>query len=259
MNMRSADNHAKVLLWISLGQLLSLLEMAGAIGYTAGMTSKEQGMAIKAVIFDMDGLLFDTETLGVKACQQAGLLQNLDVSEELILSTLGMTTERSSEAYLTAHPSLDLDRYWDDYRQIMLDYAGASGPPLMPYAQQLLDWLDEEGLAIGLCSANQPRLVFAYLEGAGLTERFQAIVHGRPDLPSKPAPDMFLLTAQLLDVAPGDCLVLEDSPNGVKAGRAAGMMVAMVPDMIPFSEELRPYCDLVLDDLSQVPAIVKGG
>lgn len=213
-------------------------------------------MKIEAVIFDMDGLLFDTEGLGVDACQEAGQKQGMPIPRELVLSTLGMTTERSAEAYHRVHPKLDLERFWDDYRDIMLSYADPDGPPLMPHARELISWLHEQGIQVGLCSANQERLVTAYLERSGLRDQFEVVVHGRPDLPSKPAPDMYLLTAKLLGVAPARCLVLEDSPNGVKAGRAAGMQVAMVPDMIPFREELRPYCDAVFSDLSQVRGYV---
>ena len=71
-------------------------------------------------------------------------------------------------------------------------------------------------------------------------------------LPSKPAPDVFLKAAKALNASPESCLVLEDSIHGVQAGRNAGMTVCMVPDMIPFSEALAPYCDFVKPDLAAV-------
>lgn len=209
-------------------------------------------MRVEAVIFDMDGLLFDTEGMGIEACQAAGEKQGMPIPRELVLATLGMTTERSANAYLSAHPGLDLVRFWNDYGELMLQFAGAGGPPLKPHARELIGWLRGQGIRLGLCSANQARLVDAYLDRSGLRGQFDAVVHGRPDLPSKPAPDMYLLTAGLLGAEPQRCLVLEDSPNGLQAGRAAGMQVIMVPDMLPFRDELRPYCDAVMGDLSQV-------
>ncbi|MHC1786335.1 MAG: HAD family hydrolase [Christensenellales bacterium] len=213
-------------------------------------------MAVRGVIFDMDGLLFDTEGLGIDACVEAGALQGAQIAPSLVLSTLGSTTDQSAANYRKAHPDLDLGRFWDDYRDIMRAHTAASGPPLKPGAGQLLDWLEQRQIPIGLCSASPETLVRHYLDHAGLTGRFAVIVHGRADLPSKPAPDMYLLAAQLLDRVPEHCLVLEDSPNGLRAGRAAGMQVIMIPDLIPFSSSLQPFCDAVLADLSLVPAYI---
>jgi beta-phosphoglucomutase-like phosphatase (HAD superfamily) len=89
------------------------------------------------------------------------------------------------------------------------------------------------------------------LESVDVISYFDQIVTGS-GLPSKPAPDVFLKAAAALNAAPERCLVLEDSIHGVQAGRAAGMTVAMIPDMIPFTEDLKPFCDHVLPDLSAV-------
>ena len=90
---------------------------------------------------------------------------------------------------------------------------------------------------------------------AGIREYFSALVSAS-SLPSKPAPDVFLRAAEKLHTPPESCLVLEDSVNGVKAGRAAGMTVCMIPDLIPFNEDLAPYCDHVLSDLAAVIPLV---
>ena len=99
-------------------------------------------------------------------------------------------------------------------------------------------------------------MVEAYLKSTGVLTCFSVFATGSDNLPSKPNPDIFLTAAQRLQVSPAACLVLEDSVNGVKAGRAAGMQVCMVPDLIPFTAELAPYCDHVAEDLSQVIPLV---
>ena len=97
-----------------------------------------------------------------------------------------------------------------------------------------------------------PYVVKLYLSKVGVLDDFQTLVTGDLGLPSKPEPDMFLTAAKRLGVAPENCLVLEDSVNGIKAGRNAGMQVGMVPDVLPYREELAPYCDHVLPDLAAV-------
>ena len=95
----------------------------------------------------------------------------------------------------------------------------------------------------------------AFLAADGVLDAFDALVTAN-GLPSKPAPDVFLKAAAALSADPAHCLVWEDSINGVKAGRAAGMTVCMVPDQMPFTEELRPFCDHVLPDLAAVIPLV---
>ena len=108
-------------------------------------------------------------------------------------------------------------------------------------------------------SSSGPETIRVYLEGAGIRSRFDKVVSGTECARSKPAPDIFLLAAERLGEKPEYCLVVEDSPSGVRAGRAAGMTVCMVPDLAPFSEELRPYCDLVLPSLDELAQALEQG
>ena len=96
-----------------------------------------------------------------------------------------------------------------------------------------------------------------YLQSTGLTDVFQAITAGRSDVPSKSAPDMYLNTAAALGVAPQHCLVVEDAPLGLRAARRAGMFTVMVPDLRPYTDDLAPDCDCVLDSLKDLPALVQ--
>ncbi len=206
-------------------------------------------MAFEAVIFDMDGLLFDTESLGVKACIHAGKMQGIDVSEEVVLTTLGTTEAKSDSIYLQHYPTYQAQRFWKDFSDWMVSYVEENSVGVMPYARELIQAVKAKGLKTAICSGSPMSRVELYLQKTGLQDAFDAFVTQDDGARSKP--DMFLLTAQKLGVMPQKCLVLEDSPNGLRAAHAAGMQAYMVPDMIPYSEEYAPFTAGVLKDLSQ--------
>ena len=206
----------------------------------------------RAVIFDMDGLLTDSERIGVSGIQACGRLQGLDIPEAFILQTLGATSAHSGALYRANFPGIDVVRLFEDFRVYMHGKAERGEIPLKKGALALLDALDARGVPCAVASSSMRETVRLYLDKAGVLGRFAAVVTGGGRLPSKPAPDIFLEAARHLGVMPAHCLALEDSANGVRAGRAAGMRVGMVPDLIPFSPALAPYCDFVADDLSRV-------
>ena len=206
-------------------------------------------MSFQAVIFDMDGLLMDSERVGLTVMHDCGLLQGYDIPLEKIRHTLGANRQSASDYYHQFYPALDADRLFLDFRSAMCDLAEQGKIPLKKGAIQLLDAIGEKNLPAAVASSSGETTITAYLKSAGIISRFQALITGN-GLPSKPAPDVFLKAAKTLGAAPEQCLVLEDSENGIKAGRNAGMTVVMVPDLIPYTEAFRPFCDYVLPDLS---------
>lgn len=215
-------------------------------------------MAIKALLFDMDGLLLDTEALAIEASIWAAKDQGFDVGGELHHLMLGTTKEKSSILLKQRVPGLDLDRFWAVVDAHMQKQVEEDGIPRKQHAMELLLWAEEKGLMMGLCSGSYRQVVEPYLSMAGMIDFFTAIVAGDDDfsLGSKPAPGMYLRTAELLSVLPEECLVLEDSPNGLRSGRSAGMKTVMIPDLIPYTEDLAPFCDAVFPDLSHVPGFI---
>lgn len=204
---------------------------------------------IHAVIFDMDGLLTDSERIGLTALQESGRRQGVELPQALIRQTLGTTSAFSSRLYQTHFPALDTRKLFADFWEIMYALAEEGKIPLKQGARELLRALGARGIPCAVGSSSPRKTVELYLRRAGVLGCFAALVTGDEGMASKPAPDIFLRAAQLLGAAPADCLVLEDSVNGLKAGRAAGMRVGMVPDLIPYSDALAPYCDAVLPDL----------
>ncbi len=208
-------------------------------------------MSFQAVIFDMDGLLMDSERVGLEVMPQCGFLQGYDIPADMVRETIGSNRQSSSDFYHQFYPALDTDRLFSDFKKAMCDLAKRGKIPLKSGARELLEAVRARHIPMAVASSSAESTIRVYLESVGILSYFNEIVTGS-GLPSKPAPDVFLKTAAALNAAPEKCLVLEDSIHGVQAGRAAGMTVAMIPDMIPFTADLKPCCDYVLPDLSAV-------
>jgi HAD superfamily hydrolase (TIGR01509 family) len=209
-----------------------------------------------AVVFDMDGLLFDTEALYLDAFLAASTEGGHGLTTGLFRRMIGGTwvTNRS---VLLDHAGLDfpIDAFraaWHrHYQQI-----ATSGVTLKPGVIALLDTLDALRLPRAIATSSQHHTVRDHLASSALAERFHAIVAQGDYVASKPAPDPYLLAAERLGVAPSLCLALEDSHNGVRSASSAGMMTVMVPDLLEATDEMRALCAFVADDLHQVRHVI---
>ncbi|MCW5852466.1 MAG: HAD family phosphatase [Anaerolineae bacterium] len=194
-------------------------------------------MPLGAVIFDMDGLLLDTERLARQAWQQALADWGYSLPDALFLAVVGRTARSTAEVFRQGFgPDLPLDqviRRKDEY----LDALYAQAIPVQPGVFELLACLDEWGVPKAVASSTVRARVLFKLGRTGLLDRFPVVVGGDEVAHGKPAPDVFLTAAQRLDVAAAACLVLEDSDAGVTAAVAAGMRVIMVPDIKPPAPE----------------------
>lgn len=211
---------------------------------------------IQAVIFDMDGLLMDSENLGLIAIHDCALYQGVDVPVEISKQCIGITTAASS-ALLNRHfPALDTARLFEDFARYMHEKALNGQIPLKKGAVELLEYLQRKKIPAAVASSSGMQTIQLYLEKAGIVQYFRLLLSAN-GMASKPAPDVFLKAAEQLGVQPENCLVLEDSYNGVKAGRAANMQVCMVPDVLPYVEALAPFVDHVLPDLEKVMELME--
>ncbi|MCY1664414.1 HAD family hydrolase [Rhizobium sp. SL86] len=203
----------------------------------------------KAVIFDMDGLLLDTEILHRQSIISAAGSLNLPIGPSIYEGMLGRPWVSIAEL-LREHYGQDFDA--DGFRQIWLDHfheLAETRLEMKSGAAALLDILDALELPRALCTSSAHFQVEHHLGKLDLKQRFTHIVaHG--DYPrGKPHPDPYLEAARRLGIAPADCLALEDSFNGIRSAASAGMMAVMVPDMLAPTDEIRALCATVAESL----------
>ena len=209
---------------------------------------------IKGVIFDMDGLMFDTErlwdTLWEPACQALGVPMPED-TESFYASGRGLAGQYLQEHVHKYFPQVDPQKMVDKIWQIG-DERFAQGVPCKPGLKELLALLEERGLPRIVASSSPRNMIEQNLQTTGTARYFHDIVCGADVEHSKPAPDIFLEAARRLGLDIRDCLVLEDSYNGVRAGHAAGAVTIMVPDLAQPDEEIRQLYTRCCHDLYEV-------
>lgn len=211
---------------------------------------------IKAVVFDMDGLLFDTESLFFDAMLAEGSSQGVAITREFFLSLVGLNTARN-HALMRDHfgPDFPAERF---HGACLERFFGLLGTDLKtkPGVAELLNRIDQLELPKAIATSSQRRNVQHHLEAFDLTHRFDAIIANGDYARGKPHPDPFLVAARALEVNPGACLALEDSHNGVRSAAAAGMVTVMVPDLLPANAEMRALAHCVVSDLHAVAALL---
>ena len=212
---------------------------------------------VQAVIFDMDGLLLNTEILARRALQLAGADLGLDLTDEFFALLIGVPADGNRrllfEHYGPAAPADALFAAAARHQRTLID---SGEMQLKPGVLELLDLLDKTGMPHGVATSSGRDKALHHLQHAGIAERFQAIVTRDEVARGKPHPDLFLRAAQALGMAPGSCIALEDSYNGVHAAHAAGMPVIMVPDLLPPTDEMARKCVAIVPDLQAVSTML---
>lgn len=191
---------------------------------------KEQ---VTAVIFDMDGVLFDTERICMEAWREIAAERRLENIEKAVLGCVGLN-RRDTKAFFEREYGTDFDyeayhaacsaRFHEKIRQF--------GLPMKTGVKEILAFLKQNGYKIGLASSTSKQGVEGHISSAGIADYFEVIIGGDMVEHSKPEPDIYLLACRQLEVKPENAIAIEDSPNGIFSAHAAGLQVVMVPDMI---------------------------
>ncbi len=212
---------------------------------------------VSAVVFDMDGLLFDTEAPYRDVVLATALEAGHDVPLDFYLSTVGTPLQGTREAFVRRYGAeFDFDRFWTTAMQ---RYAAAVVTQLRLKAGvvELLTLLDELALPRAIATSSHHEHARHHLTAFNLSHRFDAVVAHGDYARGKPHPEPFLTAAERLGVDPALCLALEDSYHGVRAASAAGMMTIMVPDLMTPTPEMEALCAHIDADLHEVCGLMK--
>jgi HAD superfamily hydrolase (TIGR01509 family) len=206
---------------------------------------------ISAVIFDMDGLMIDSEPLAKEAWQVTARRYGYVIDEPMFTRMLGL---REIECTAMVQRELGLPVAVDALRQQRSETFLAILPgrlKAMPGLYELLTKLKARGLRRALATSGERLYVATVMRELNLDGTFDAMVVAQDVTRGKPAPDVYLLTAQRLNLLPAQCLVLEDAPNGIAAAKAAGMLCVAVPNEFTRTLDLSA-ADVMMPSLSAV-------
>lgn len=209
-------------------------------------------------IFDMDGLLFDTEMVYDIIWKKVAERRGLIVQEQMLAELRGVGREEMTKIIL---------RYWPqaDPTAIRTElFEGASEElrkkvPVKSGVTELLEYLREKGVKMAVASGSPLESIKSNLKVAKIDSYFDVVVSGEQVSYGKPAPDIFLLAAKELRLEPTACYVFEDAPSGVCAAVKAGCTTVMVPDRVPPTEELYQMAAGIYESLDEVLNAMKTG
>ena len=210
----------------------------------------EVAFMIKAVLFDMDGILFDTEIVMKEGWQKAARELNFTLTEEHLSQMRGSALPRSRKLFEEwFHGQVTYDEGRAIRTAYLNDYIRRNGVPEKPGLHEFLSWLKEHSIKVAVATSTTRRVAEDYWKQSGIDQYIDASVCGDEVINSKPDPEIFLKAASLLKVPIAACMVAEDSINGLKAARAAGAISCMIPDLTPYTKELFPFCNYVSPSL----------
>lgn len=211
----------------------------------------------RGAIFDMDGLLLDTERLYQESWVEMARTFGQTADPAFPAAVSGTSGEGMREVIRRYYPAVDPYAFQAGCIARVDGILDEQGPPVKPGAGELLEYLGARGVKLAVASSTGRERILSNLRAARLDRFFDVVVSGQQVERGKPEPDIFLFAAREIGCPPEDCYVFEDSVNGVRAGMAAGCVTVMVPDLVPPPEDLA--VSAVCESLSDVKALMEDG
>ena len=213
---------------------------------------------IKAVIFDVDGTLLDTERIYMKAWKEAAAEAGYVMPDVVLQKTRAVNTKDAARIF---EEEIGNGFSYQAVRPIRVRIAEEiikrESPILKPGVLELLAFLEGKGIRLSVASSTNQQGTREHLAESRILDRFEVVVGGDMVTNGKPHPDIFLKAAEALGAAPEECIVVEDSPAGIRAARAAGMKAVLVPDQAAITQEIIDMADVVLNSLLEMPAYLQ--
>lgn len=212
---------------------------------------------MKAVIFDMDGVLFDTESVCMKAWDYAGELMRVGKAGYMVLKTLGMNADKAIEIIRDEFgEDFDAVKFKQTGREYSYHYFNTYGVPEKPGLYEILDYLKNKGYKIALASSTNSQSVHHHLKEKDIEKYFDAVICGDMVEKSKPEPDIYLKACAEISENPADCVAIEDSKNGLLSAHRAGMQVIMVPDLWQGEAETDSFLMAKCKNLTEIMTVL---
>jgi len=205
----------------------------------------------KALILDMDGVLVDSERVEEKVWKEAGRQLGYRITHDFYLDLIGLGARHAvEELKKNFGDDFPVEAFRDERLKRLEEITQNEGIPLKKGAQELFEYIENLDIPIALATSSGRKLVDDRLPGR--SPLFDAIVTGDDVHRAKPNPEIYQIAARNLQANPSECLVVEDSEPGVQSAHKAGMMIALIPDMKPPSEDIKKLADQVLSNLSSL-------
>jgi HAD superfamily hydrolase (TIGR01509 family) len=211
------------------------------------------GMTIRAVAFDMDGLMFDSERVAIELWRSGGLSEGWEIPDWLLLGLVGHSSAEGRRLLVEAlGPGFPYDKVRAKRIAFEAEYYRDNPVPMKPGLVELLDSLRKAAIPLAVATSTTRPRVLPLMEKAGILKRFKFLICGDEVEKPKPDPEIYLKAIARLGVEPSTCLVLEDSLAGVTAAHAAGAPTFMIPDVKEPNHKVRAMASRIFTSLIEV-------
>lgn len=211
----------------------------------------DDGSMIEAIVFDMDGLLFDSERIVQRSWEEAGNQLGLEHMGEIIYHTLGMNLAGRNHYFRnTIAKDFPCEEFAKQARIWFYKIVNEEGLPMKNGARELLEYGKANGYRMAIATSSRREYALKNLKAAKIYDFFDAGVFGDMVQHAKPDPEIYLKACDSIGAVPANCIALEDAPAGIRAAYAAGMKPIMIPDLVAPTPEIEALlyetCDTLL-------------
>lgn len=212
---------------------------------------------VEAFVFDMDGVIFDTETIILKCWEKIASENGLVGMHDVFCRGIGATENQTRKIMLDYYgDQFDYDKLSKQASTLFHKIENEQGLPMKPGVVELLELLQKKNIPAGLASSTKLALVEKELKDANIYQFFKVVIGGDLLEKSKPEPDIYLMACDKLKVEPHKAIAVEDSFNGIRSAYSAGMSPIMVPDLVSPDEEMREKTYMIVQNLMDIASIV---